>query len=88
MSTAWRGLWLVCVLTLLLACSQSAQVELTANTVAIERVYQEGRAAFKAGRYEDAAAQFARVVAADPGHERARGPLRDGSRSARPGPGR
>ena len=38
----------------------------------LERVYQEGRAAFLAGRYDEAAGHFARVADADPDHLRAR----------------
>jgi tetratricopeptide (TPR) repeat protein len=44
----------------------------TPEAQALEQVYQDGRTAFKAGRYEDAAAHFARVIAADPEHLRAR----------------
>ena len=38
----------------------------------LEKVYQDGRLAFKERRYDEAAAQFARVVAADPEHLKAR----------------
>ena len=69
MAISWRGIWLVCTLGLLLSCStQPALTPLAPQTQALERVYQDGRIAFKAGRYEDAAAHFARVVAADPEH--------------------
>lgn len=73
MSIAWRRLWLVCVLGLLGACgAPTAHTPLNPQTPALERVYQDGRLAFQAGRYEDAAAHFARVVAADPGRLNAR----------------
>ena len=74
MSTAWREIWLVCALALLASCSsrQSAPASLTPDTQALEPVYQAGRVAFKERRYNDAAAQFARVVAADPEHLKAR----------------
>ena len=42
------------------------------NAERLEEVYQEGRAAFVDGRYEDAAGHFARVANADPEHLRAR----------------
>lgn len=73
MSTTWRGIGLSYVLVLLVSCSsQTAQAPLAPQTPALERVYQDGRLAFQAGRYEDAAAYFARVVAADPGRLNAR----------------
>ena len=74
MGTIWRGIGVVCTLVLLAACSsqRSAQVSLTPQTPAFEKVYQDGRLAFKERRYDEAAAQFARVVAADPAHVKAR----------------
>src|SRR5262245_13807529 len=39
---------------------------------ALEQTYQAGRIAFKERRYDDAAAQFSRVVAADPEDLKAR----------------
>ena len=42
------------------------------NVEQLEQVYQEGRAAYLAGRYEDAAGHFARVANADPEHVKAR----------------
>jgi tetratricopeptide (TPR) repeat protein len=69
-----RGIGLVCTLVLLASCSseQSAQVPLAPQTPALEKVYQDGRLAFKERRYEEAAALFAQVVAADPDHVKAR----------------
>ena len=78
METAWRGIWfvwLVCALVLLGSCDSSkrpAQVSLAPQTQALEQAYQAGRVAFKEGHYDDAAAQFARVVAADPEFLKAR----------------
>src|ERR687887_786815 len=74
MATIWRGIGLVCTLVLLAACSsqKSVQVPLAPQTPAFEKVYQDGRLAFKERRYDEAAAQFARVVAADPEHLKAR----------------
>ena len=68
MATIWRGIGVVCTLVLLASCSNqtSTQVPLAPQTSALEKVYQNGRLAFKAGHYNEAAAQFAQVVAADP----------------------
>ena len=74
MGTIWRGIGVVCTLVLLVACSsqRSAKVSLTPQTPAFEKVYQDGRLAFKEHRYDEAAALFARVVAAAPEHLKAR----------------
>src|SRR5262245_19079386 len=69
MAIIWRGLGVICMLVLLASCSssqESAPVPLAPQTPALEKVYQDGRLAFKEGRYAEAATQFARVVAADP----------------------
>jgi tetratricopeptide (TPR) repeat protein len=72
-ATIWRGIGLVCTLVLVLSCSkQQAQEPLAPQTPALEKTYQAGRLAFKERRYEEAAAYFARVVAADPEHLKAR----------------
>lgn len=69
----WRWLWLLSLLTLMAACgSKQPDVPREADGAARERLYQEGRAAFRERRYDDAAANFARVVAADPEHINAR----------------
>jgi tetratricopeptide (TPR) repeat protein len=73
MAPIWQGIWCVCTLLLLVSCSkQPAQAPLAPNTQVFEQVYQQGRVAFKERRYDDAAAQFARVVAADPEYLKAR----------------
>ena len=74
MGTAWRGIWLVYALVSLVSCSsqQSVQTSLALQPEAREQVYQAGRVAFKAQRYDAAAEQFARVVAAAPEHLKAR----------------
>ena len=74
MRTAWRGIGLVGALVLLVSCSsrQSVQTTLVLQPEAREQVYQTGRVAFKEQRYDEAAAHFARVVAADPEHLKAR----------------
>ena len=75
MKTAiWRGFWVFGILVLVAACSskQADEIPRLANGPALERVYQEGRIAFRERRYDAAAALFARVVAADPEHLKAR----------------
>ena len=74
MAIIWQGIGLVCTLVLLASCSsqQAEQVPLAPQTPALEKVYQDGRLAFRERRYDEAAAQFARVVAADPEHLKAR----------------
>ncbi|MGE3538274.1 MAG: tetratricopeptide repeat protein [Candidatus Tectimicrobiota bacterium] len=75
MNTAiWRGIWLLVLLVGVAACS-SKQYEASpslSDGTALNRLYQQGRIAFRERRYEDAAASFARVVAADPEHLKAR----------------
>lgn len=73
MVTIGRWIWGIGILALLISCStpQSSQV-LVPHTEQFEQTYQDGRAAFKAQRYSEAAALFARVVAADPEHLKAR----------------
>lgn len=73
MASIWRGIGLVCALALVLSCSTPrVQEPLAPQTPALEKTYQDGRLAFKERRYEEAAAYFARVVAADPEHLKAR----------------
>jgi tetratricopeptide (TPR) repeat protein len=73
MTTIWRGIGLLCTLVLVLSCStERVQEPLAPQTSALEKVYQDGRLAFKERRYDEAAAHFARVVAADPEHFKAR----------------
>jgi len=72
-ATIWRWIGLVCTLVLVLSCStQQVQEPLAPQTPALEKTYQDGRLAFKDRRYDEAAAHFARVVAADPEHLKAR----------------
>jgi tetratricopeptide (TPR) repeat protein len=74
MATIWRGIGLVCTLVLVLSCSSTPQVQepLAPQTPTLEKTYQNGRLAFKERRYDEAAGHFARVVAADPEHLKAR----------------
>lgn len=74
MAIIWRGIEVICMLVLLTSCSsqESTQVPLAPQTPAFEKAYQDGRLAFQEGRYPEAAAQFARVVAADPENLKAR----------------
>jgi tetratricopeptide (TPR) repeat protein len=65
----------VCLLVgaLLVAGNVLAQTAvLVPNSAEIEQAYKDGRAAYEAGNYEVAAGHFARVVAADPVHVKAR----------------
>ena len=58
---------------LLLSCSTpQVQEPLAPQTSALEKAYQDGRLAFRERRYDEAAAHFARVVAADPEYLKAR----------------
>ena len=73
----WCVKWgmLLAFVALLAACGAKDEqpVPLDAeDTEQLEQVYQEGRAAYQAGRYEDAAGHFARVANADPEHVKAR----------------
>lgn len=74
MATTWRGIWLGCVLVSLVSCSSKppVQVSLAPPPLAVEQTYQAGRVAFQEQRYDEAAVQFARVVAAEPEHLKAR----------------
>ena len=66
---------LLALVALLAACGAKDEqpAPLSAeDTEQLEQVYQEGRAAYQAGRYEDAAGHFARVANADPEHVKAR----------------
>lgn len=75
MATIWRRAgWGLSVLGLCLSCSspQTSQPTLAPHTPALEQLYQEGRRAFQEQRYPEAAAMFARVVATDAEHVKAR----------------
>ena len=66
---------LLALAALLTACGAKDEqpVPLDAEDVEqVEQVYQQGRAAYLAERYEDAAEHFARVATADPEHVKAR----------------
>ena len=72
-----RAKWVALVVLALLLAACGPQVEQplpldAEDAEQLEQVYQEGRAAFLDGRYEDAAGHFARVANADPEHLRAR----------------
>ena len=66
---------LLALAALLAACASKEEQPVPLNaedTEQLEQVYQEGRAAYLAGRYEVAAGHFARVANADPEHVKAR----------------
>lgn len=69
-----RWLYLLSLMATLVACNME---EATIpgggmNTAALEQWYQDGRAAYAAGNYEEAASLFARIVAVDPENLKAR----------------
>ena len=69
------GTALLVLMALLAACTSRDEqpVPLDAqDTEQMEQVYQEGRAAYLAGHYDEAAGYFARVATADPQHLKAR----------------
>ena len=73
----WCVKWgmLLAFVALLTACGAKDEQPVPLDpedTEQLEQVYQEGRAAYLAGRYEDAAGHFARVANADPEHVKAR----------------
>ena len=66
---------LLALAMLVAACGPKDEQPLPLNpedTEQLEQVYQEGRAAFLEGRFDDAAGHFARVASADPEHIKAR----------------
>ena len=66
---------LLALAALLAACASKDEqpAPLSAeDTEQLEQVYQQGRAAYLAGRYDEAAGHFARVANADPEHIKAR----------------
>jgi len=74
MGSIWRGIRWIGMSVLLASCSHAppASAPLAPQTPALEQLYQQGRVAFREGRYEEAATQFNRVVATDPEHVKAR----------------
>ena len=66
---------LLALVALLTACASKDEQPVPLNaedTEQLEQVYQEGRVAYLAGRYDEAAGHFARVANADPEHVKAR----------------
>lgn len=74
MAMILRVVWLLCVCSALAACSSKIPTSGTAAAqVALqEQNYQRGRIAYTAGKFEEAAALFASVVATAPRHLHAR----------------
>ena len=75
MGSRARWVLLLALVLMLAACGPKDELPLplnAGNTEQLEQVYQEGRAAFIEGRFEDAAGHFARVANADPEHLKAR----------------
>jgi Flp pilus assembly protein TadD len=75
MSKTYTSILLLCAVLALVSCQKSSpsppDVALQPGTPTLEQVYQEGRMDYKAGRFDEAAEKFARVVGADPEHVRA-----------------
>ena len=75
--SGWGAKWLLplALVALLMACAPKDEQPLpldAQDAEQLEKVYQEGRAAYLAGRYDEAAGHFARVANADPEHVKAR----------------
>lgn len=70
----WCARWAVLLVlaVLLAACASQDEQPAPLDPQNVEQVYQEGRAAYRAGRYNEAAGHFARVANADPQHLKAR----------------
>lgn len=70
MPTTYRRILFLCTMLALASCSSTQQPggALAPATPALEQTYQEGRAAYEAGKFTDAAEKFARVVSTDPQH--------------------
>ena len=70
----WPGMLFVIAGLTLISCQSQKQAEVAlepSDTAMMEGVYQEGRAAYEAGRYNEAAEKFARIVQVDPTHVKA-----------------
>lgn len=70
MAKIYRAALCLLVIPLLCACNSQKQstVAATPKPLTIEMVYQEGRAAYEAEKYPEAAEKFAQVVQAEPQH--------------------
>jgi len=69
MPMAYRHVLFLCAVLGLVSCSSKPQGSALASLpLTLEQTYQEGRAAYEAGKFDDAAEKFARVVSADPLH--------------------
>ena len=72
MPTLYRSLLCLLALCLLAACAkEEAKVLPPASPLTVEVVYQEGRAAYEAGKYPEAIEKFVYVVRTDPQHTNA-----------------
>jgi tetratricopeptide (TPR) repeat protein len=70
MSMAYRRVLFLCAVLGLVSCSSTKPqgAALASLPLMLEQTYQEGRAAYEAGKFDDAAEKFARVANADPLH--------------------
>jgi tetratricopeptide (TPR) repeat protein len=73
MSKAYKCILPLFGVLVLVSCQshKPPKMALEPGTPAFEQVYQEGRTAYEAGRFDEAAEKFARVVRADPEHFKA-----------------
>jgi tetratricopeptide (TPR) repeat protein len=70
MATSYRLMLCMLLAVMLGACSNTTQSAGTTTppTMTLEQIYQAGRIAYAAGRFDEAADNFARVVHDDPQH--------------------
>jgi Flp pilus assembly protein TadD len=72
MSQIVRCILLLGVIFVLVSCQPQPPAEtLKVDTPALEQLYQEGRMAYEADKFDEAAEKFALVVSTDPTHWRA-----------------
>jgi tetratricopeptide (TPR) repeat protein len=65
---AYRRVLFLCAVLGLVSCNSTKPKDaaLASLPLTLEQTYQEGRAAYEAGKFDEAAERFARVVSADP----------------------
>ncbi len=72
MALMFRHICLCALLVTLIGCSSSQQPDVPAPPqMSLERMYQNGREAYNAGKFDEAAIYFAQVVQVEPRHWKA-----------------
>ncbi|HEY7494172.1 MAG TPA: tetratricopeptide repeat protein [Candidatus Tectomicrobia bacterium] len=67
MLMVYRRVLFLCAMLSLVSCSSKPKgTALASLPLTLEQTYQEGRAAYEAGKFDEAAEKFARVANADP----------------------